>query len=355
MHVSLSLLSALLFVTLQSCMFHPRRYSIVGRQNEPVLLSPNVRRADGSVGWLKMPRNVQGGCSSAPSMPSVQLQVHEREFTLRVDASLFSEERPGSVLEWSAGLEERGCLPVGEGTRLVQAIVDGVPLRLSTVWSTLYPGPGIGYTDLRPGQRLKVTSPASRGRPLADGDSMAGYEVTWYDVMPSATGMSLKWRSSEQRFGDAIETLANPTQNFLRVSKDAAFFRLFYLARRSVADHDMALLGTATRSQLESQTYAFKRDPVGTIREGVHWTAIPNLVGVNPHIVVWLNGTEAALAEGTTVAQALRQTGVRDLTTVLQSLHIKKLYRGHPRHVHFTRSSEAVLTLRLVGGEVLRW
>ena len=83
--------------------------------------------------------------------------------------------------------------------------------------------------------------------------------------------------------------------------------------------------------------------------------ALPRRVGVNPSLVVGVNGRDVTVPVGARLSAAIQAAGIKNPNTVLQQLRVTRLFRGKPTPVRFERQSDEILNLQLTGGEEIFW
>ena len=81
----------------------------------------------------------------------------------------------------------------------------------------------------------------------------------------------------------------------------------------------------------------------------------PKDVAVNLLLPVTVNGKEALVAWGATVATAIRAAGESQPSAILPRLSVQKPYRGRAVAVKFDPASRAILDMILGGGEIISW
>jgi hypothetical protein len=83
--------------------------------------------------------------------------------------------------------------------------------------------------------------------------------------------------------------------------------------------------------------------------------ALPRRVGVNPFLIVSVNGRDITVPVGARLSAAIQAAGMKNPDTVLPELRVKKLFRGKPTPMEFDHQSDDILNLQLTGGERLSW
>ena len=280
------------------------------------------------------------------------------------------------LADWTAALEQQGCIPPGKSAALAEQIVESVPMNPSDAYRLLHPAAATsGYIDLVPGYRLKLVSPILREGAPAGASTLAteavsgndaelsvtlrssanflGYEISWYAV---ENGGKITFSTAESHIGNQVTSSRSPRVNHFVFPETAASYRLFYLTRVSQADHDIAVLSAPTRAELNRETTAFASDPDACAKALRHTcVALPKEIGVTTYLTVTANGAPLDVPVESTIADALRAAGVRQPATVLPTLTVRRYYRGTLTRVEFDRAKSDMLTLTVTGNEDIRW
>ncbi|HEY3738657.1 MAG TPA: hypothetical protein VGL53_02375 [Bryobacteraceae bacterium] len=168
------------------------------------------------------------------------------------------------------------------------------------------PAPIKEYVDLEPGWRLRIIAPitksgsysvkfdavetAGHGVTLKTSDDLIGYETAYWAVTarPFGGGITIRLTSAELTKNGQPEPIAMPTRAAVHVPSYARFVRIFYLTRKSDADHNMAIAGVGRFDQLEAFSRALRESPNATCasspRERIYCDWVPNGVAVRPEI-----------------------------------------------------------------------
>ena len=134
------------------------------------------------------------------------------------------------------------------------------------------------YVDLAPGWRLQIVAPVTASGSyniktapaeqkgnvitLKASDDLLGYETASGVLLPRpGGGVALRLTSAELTRDGKPSPIASPTRALIHPPKYARFLRVFYLTRRSGADHDMAIMGAARLNQLEPLTQRMRESP----------------------------------------------------------------------------------------------
>ena len=167
------------------------------------------------------------------------------------------------------------------------------------------------YVDLEPGWRLRIVAPVTRSgsyhvgvKPieqqgnvisLKTSDDLIGYETAFWSIIARpGGGVSIRLASAELTLAGKPAPLPKPNRAVVHVPRSARFVRIFYLTRRSDADHDMALAGAARLDQLEAFTRAFRDSPSETCtdrpKQRLYCEWIPAGMAVRPEVPKIVDG-----------------------------------------------------------------
>ena len=316
----------------------------------------------------------KGSCAVAPG--PIQLQPRKRSLRLTVDAgALAQQKQPGWLSDWTLHLEAEGCVALGEGQKLGRAIVESVPLDSLVAFRLLHANDiQNGYVDLTRENRVEVRSPILResDAPIGDitavsgsgarvnvdlklSDSVVGFETDWYALEPNTARPGLHFApiSADRNVQGVTEHSPAPATDRFPFPPQAAYFRLFY--KRDDNGVTAIVISGATRPDLETRTKAIGAEPAACERQAGMCLVLPKRVGVNPFLVVTINGKEVPVSLGATVRTALVSAGMRAPETVLDHLRVTRLFAGQPRPVDFNPKTQQILSLKLAGGEAIDW
>ena len=308
------------------------------------------------------------GRSRCPASDAVTIEPRRGSrlrLTVRRDA-LAAQPR-GWLTTWTEQAESQGCIAPGQGaglaTRIVEAMAlpSGADLRLLRV-------DGIpNYVEIGAGNRLQVISPILReganpdaplfdaGKTSAQGGDLTvelkssadliGFETAWYDLRPKPgeRGFTIMPASAETSIKGKVERQPAPARNYFQSLAEMGFYRLFYKA-----DQSEVLAAAGARAALPADPETCNR-PGGPV-----CLAIPRGVGVNPYLMVRVNGTPVAVGIGSnlrSLMRAMRQSEDK----IPANLAITRLWAGKPVALEFDHSQPDILGLVLTGNEQIRW
>jgi hypothetical protein len=167
------------------------------------------------------------------------------------------------------------------------------------------------YVDVEPGWRLRVVAPVTKSgvyvvgtRPpeskenvitLKASDDLIGYETSLWSVEARrGGGVSIRLDSAELTKDGQAAPIPAPSRAAIHVPTYARFIRIFYLTRKSDADHNMALAGVSRADQLETFTRALRETPndacANRPREHIYCEWIPVGMAVRPEIPKIVDG-----------------------------------------------------------------
>ena len=239
-----------------------------------------------------------------------------------------------------SGFEQIGCLKKGEADAVFLRVLEYLEMPSQTLYYLRYGSfPQTGYFDLDARFRLQVISPVKDG-------TFSGFETISYFVRPAKAGPGFQLIPTSY--------VAGP----LRFPEEPAFYRLFFLSRSSASDRDITILAAPSRELMELATVQHLASTVGCpsgLPTGVQCIAAPPHVAVAPELAVLAQGATVYVPLGGRVADALRSAGEREPAKVVSELHILRPYQGKLVPVQFDTDDWGILSMLLIGGEVLTW
>jgi hypothetical protein len=146
---------------------------------------------------------------------------------------------------------------------------------------------------------LPSTGPTGQPRDnaiaLKVSDDLVGYETAFWSVVARpGGGMSLRLASAELTKDGQPSPIDPPSRAVIHVPPYARFFRIFYLTRRSDADHNMALAGVGRLTTLEPFSRVLRESPNDACsnqpRERIYCEWIPAGMAVRPQAQKTENG-----------------------------------------------------------------
>ena len=308
------------------------------------------------------------GRSRCPESDAIAVQPRRSRLTVTVRRDALVAQPRGWLTTWTEQAESEGCIAPGQGAVLAARIVESIALPSGADLRLLRVDGMPNYVEIGAGNRLQVISPILRagaspkaleyeaGKVSGEGNSLAvelkssppdliGFETAWYDLRPKTAGrgFTIVAASAETSIKGKVENQPAPARNYFQPLAEMGFYRLFYKA-----DQSEVLAAAGTRAALPTDPETCDR-PGGPL-----CLAIPRGVGVNPYLVVSVNGSPVAMAIGADLRGLIR-TLRQSADKVLPTLEITRLWAGKPVALEFDRSQPDVLSLVLTGNERIRW
>src|ERR1039458_2372290 len=302
-----------------------------------------------------------------PASDAVTLQPRASRLRVTVRRDLLATQPRGWLTTWTEQAESLGCIAPGQGAVLAARIVESIALPSGADLRLLRVDGMPNYVEVGAGNRLQVISPMLRqganpetplfeaGKTTAEGGGLAvelksspdliGFETAWYDLHPKTAGpgFTIVASSAETSINGKVESRPAPARNYLQFAPEMGFYRLFYKA-----DQSEVLAAAGTRAALPADPETCDR-PGGPV-----CLAIPRGVGINPYLLVKVNGSPVGVGIGSDLGGLLR-TMRQSADKVLPTLAITRLWAGKAVALEFDRSRADILTLVLTGKEEIRW
>ena len=169
------------------------------------------------------------------------------------------------------------------------------------------------YVDLSPGWRLRMVAAVTKSGSFDAGykvvkqegnvigmkasDDLIGYETAFWSVLARpGGGVFLQLASATLTVDGKPAPIEKPTRALIHAPRSARFIRIFYLTRKSDADHNMLIAGVSRLEQWEAFTQAFHGSPSGVCEiyapkrhQYCEW--IPAALAVRPEVPKIVDGT----------------------------------------------------------------
>ena len=362
------------------CAHHPalNTYRLMRQDDGQVLVPPNVKGPQLAQRSFTA-KVAQGKGACAIQSGPVQYQVRKRKIRVTVDRdALARQKQPGWLSDWTMQAEAQGCVAAGQGRKLGELIVESVPLDSLVAFRLLHASDvQSGYVELGPENKVEVRSPILREAAPADvpvgeitgisgqdasvnvdlkiSSSVIGFETAWYGIQTNSRSIGYRFvpLSAERNIQGAVERNLAPAINYFQFPSQAAFFRLLY----KTDDNGVTamVVSGATRPDLDRRTKIVGVDPAACEKESGLCLVLPKRVGVNPFLVVTVNGGDVTVSLSATVRSAIIAAGIRLPENVLPQLTVTRPYAGQPRTVQFDRQTQDIFNLKLAGGETIAW
>jgi hypothetical protein len=132
------------------------------------------------------------------------------------------------------------------------------------------------------------------------------------------------------------------------------FYRIFFLTRRTVNDHDILLLTAKTREELVRNSAKLRADSEGACRANPSCIAVPEGWAISAEIPFTFRGRMAYVPISGTVNDALRAAGVRQPA---QAKNVRVMRPFGKTLIPVTQAGAEgdILGLVFIGGEELTW
>jgi hypothetical protein len=305
-------------------------------------------------------------------------RIRGKRLRITISRNAVAAKPQGWLWNWTAEAERLGCIPPGEGLRVLSRIVESIPLDPLAAYRLLHATASLSSVEIGPESRLQVVTPIMRDSAVPDAplvettaisgtdaaidvsvkaaNSVLGYETAWYGVTPKTAGIgfTLVPLSAERTMQGNTESAANPMAKYLRFSSESNFYRLFLkadLAGKAVTE---MIITAPTRAELGKRIKAIDADPTLCSATDGLCVAIPRRAAVNVWIAVWVNGREVRV-RGNSVRSAIEAAGEKDARRFVPRLIVERPYGGKLARIDFDRASTEILDLVLIGGEKVSW
>jgi hypothetical protein len=277
-------------------------------------------------------------------------------------------------------LEDNGCLSAGGGMRVIQSLVEALPLSSGGAFGMRYGAYELkGAVTLEPGFRLKVVAPLLKagyseiktalapnskpGQLEVNVEGLEGFETAYYDVRArSGGGVEFALASVEQNRVGKLTKSARPTAFQFDIAPDIRHFRLLFLRRLSIADRDISLLGGASWGVLLASAQRFDTVP-GSVSEctttpGLQCVAVTARTAILSEVGVTINGQPAFVPIGGNLAELLNNFGFetqQQQDAALANLKVERVWRGKPYPIALDVKDSRTFGLILFPGDRVSW
>src|ERR1017187_5183139 len=337
----------------------PATWRLTGR----TLMPPGV-----TAGLAQRPFTVPiMGKSRCPASDAIPVQPQGSRLMVTVRRDALAAQPRGWLTTWTEQAESQGCIAPGKGAVLAARIVESIALPSGADLRLLRLDGLPNYVEIGAGNRLQVISPILReganpdaalletGKTAAEGAGLTvqlksspdliGFETAWYDLHPKSggRGFTIVASSAEATIKGKVESRTAPARNYFQFAPEMGFYRLFYKADQSEV---LAAAGSRATLPVDLETCDRPGGPV--------CLPIPRGVGVNPYLMVNVNGSPVAVGIGSDLSGLIRNLRLSP-GEVLPTLTITRLWAGKPVALEFNRSQQDVLSLVFTGNEQIRW
>ncbi|MBI3209581.1 MAG: hypothetical protein HYZ37_11860, partial [Candidatus Solibacter usitatus] len=233
---------------LGGCATRPLSFEYTRRD---LLIPPGYKQGNLTLGKARLGSNRGNEC--AIRNETFDLAFRKSTAKLRADVGGTGDPNrvPMSTLTDISGfrgellrLESNGCLRSGESATLLTRMIDALALP-SRVAFQLKHGSSIdaGYTDVREPFRMKVVAPIR-------GTANRGFETAWYRVVSGR----LVLERAESSVNGVVTILSEAVLARVEVPPESRHYRLFFLTRRTINEHDILLLSSASVTEMEENS-----------------------------------------------------------------------------------------------------
>ena len=190
-------------------------------------------------------------------------------------------------------------------------------------------------------------------------DNLAGYERSFYAIRPKKDlpGYTIAPLHSDRHVGEKTEFRPRPSIDYFQFPSEAGYFRLMYESWQN--DFAALVIGARTPAELERRTRQMEAAGSSAsckIFNNDMCVTLPKEVAVNPLISVTGNGAEVFVSRGARLSQAIEAAGEGRPYSVVGKLKVYKPWSSRRLiPVVFDRTDAAILSLTLMGGEVISW
>jgi hypothetical protein len=340
----------------------PPTWRLVGRTLMPPGVSSDLARRTFTV-------PIRARCALSGS-DAIAAQPRRSRLKVTVQRDALVKQPRGWLTTWTEKAESEGCIAPGQAVALAARIVESVALPSGADLRLIRVDGSPDYVEIGAGNGLQVVSsilrPGAKPQALeyeigkvsespgglvvdltSSPPDLIGFETAWYDLRPKTAGDGFTIVSSVTRatVNGITESRDAPAKNDFQFPTELGYYRLFYKA-----DQTEVLVAARTRAALPANTDECDRPTPG----GPVCVAIPKGVGVNPYLLVNVNGSNVAVGIGSNLRSLLRTMKMSEDKT-LPTLEITRLWGGKPVALQFDRSTPDVLNLVLTGNEQIRW
>jgi hypothetical protein len=276
--------------------------------------------------------------------------------------------------------EDNGCLSEGSAMRIVQSLVEALPLSSRGAFGLRYGAYELkGAVTLEPGFRLKVVAPLLKpgyseiktalapnskpGQLNVNVEGLDGFETSYYDVRPrSGGGVEFALASVEQNRMGKLTQPAAPTAFQFDIAPGIQHFRLLFLRRLSIADRDISLLGGSSWGVLLSSAQRFDTVP-GSVSEcattpGLQCVAVTAKTAILSEVGVTINGQPAFVPIGGNLAELLNNFGFETQAqqdAALARLKVERVWHGQYYPIALDVKDTRTFGLVLFPGDRVSW
>lgn len=262
-------------------------------------------------------------------------------------------------------LQKKGCIS-GSGYRVAaRAIAESMPAPVMYALFFRYSFSSEGYIRLRPGMRLFIERSVFRDE-AGDTTKVSNYlgeRKVYYDILDSREGgVALKRHAERRSKGLSARAGAEyPDTGLAREFQGMQALRLFVLTLFVPPNvhRNSLLVGVRDPNQMVRLTRVIEKDPeipCGQLESrDIACASFGGVVSASAEVGVRINGHLRYFPIGSTVETALAVVPQPARAAALQSLRIRRLFRGAYCDVDFKPGNPELPTLALFPGDRISW
>ena len=354
-------------------------YQLLELAQKPILIPPGPVQQSDKLRPVAI-RTAAEGVDCALHENGVRVKKRGRTLHLWTHRSTLPAGQPGWLVRWADTLSDNGCLPRSQASPFARRVMESFPLEVSHTYSVAFgKSRNSKFIDFHPGHNLKVVRPVFREGTAAGQSAITsagpqqanqtgglkiearaspdliGYEESWYAIRVTPQGLLQIAHDHTKFFQDGGATqLDVPDWTAFEFVPASRYMRMVFLTRvASSHDHDVLFLVARTRRELETRYRAIQEDPNECFEpDNSRWCRIgPRELALNLYVMVTLNGMEVPVAPGTLMSRLLKRARLGRGDKTPRDLQIWRPYGNRLARIEFDRSSPAILSLPLLGGE----
>jgi hypothetical protein len=259
-------------------------------------------------------------------------------------------------------LETNGCLSSGEAARLRVAISEKLPLPPDAAYRFRYGSFDLtGRFDLTSDFRLQIVTPVYSTATADSTKQTIGFETAYYvfKSAPNEDRVRISLSSVTETDRGKPPVAKSAASNPLPFPDVAGYFRIAFRTDASASEHITiaTILSAPDRNTLEEATRQRESGPADSCEAVTAPRAtcmtFPPKIGVGPELRVLVNGQEAFVQIGGSVADAIGFN--KPLMTIVKTLQVRRLYQGRLIPVKFDPTTKDILNFVLMPGDQITW
>lgn len=262
-------------------------------------------------------------------------------------------------------MQGRGCMTPEAYLTTANSIAESMPAPAMYALFFRYSFGSEGYVELKSGMRLFIERSIFRD-PSGSTEKVSNYwgeRKVYYEIVGGQEkGIALKqhgeWRSKGLPQGAGAEF---PDMGLARQLSGMRALRLFVLTLFVPPNvhRNSLLIGVRDPEEMVRATEEIKKNPEIPCKDlrsqGVACASFEGVVAASVEVNVAINGDRRYFPIGSTVETVLSGVPVQGRTAALQSLEIRRLFRGTYRDVKFSPANPELPKLSLFPGDRISW